>query len=73
MNQDEILASLDADTRDYLQQLLNGAGVGLDGRGGDLQDIFFRFKPTHRDLARVTTALAGRRGALRHLVTSLHR
>jgi phospholipid/cholesterol/gamma-HCH transport system substrate-binding protein len=71
VNTDEILASLDGDTRDYLRLLLNGAGVGLDARGTELQDIFFRFKPTHRDLARVTTALRDRRAALRDLVSSL--
>ena len=71
VNTDEILASLDGDTRDYLRLLLNGAGVALDARGEELQNIFFQFKPTHRDLARVTTALAGRRAALRDLVSSL--
>jgi phospholipid/cholesterol/gamma-HCH transport system substrate-binding protein len=71
VNQDEILASLDTDTRDYLRLLLNGAGVGLDARGAELQDIFFRFEPTHRDLARVTAALRGRAVALRDLVGSL--
>jgi phospholipid/cholesterol/gamma-HCH transport system substrate-binding protein len=71
VNTDEILASLDSDTRDYLRLMLNGAGVGLDARGEELQDIFFQFKPTHRDLARVTSALRGRRAALRDLVSSL--
>ena len=30
---DEILGSLDADTRSYLQLLINGAGEGLQGKG----------------------------------------
>ena len=43
--------ALDADTRDYLQLLIDGAGRGLKGRGGDLREVFRRFEPTHRDLA----------------------
>jgi phospholipid/cholesterol/gamma-HCH transport system substrate-binding protein len=72
VNPDEILGVLDADTRDYLQLLVNGLGRGLKGRGGDLRDLFARFEPTHRDLARVNGAVATRRHQLRHLVTSLN-
>jgi phospholipid/cholesterol/gamma-HCH transport system substrate-binding protein len=61
VNPDEIYGSLDADTRQYLQLLVNGAGQGLKGRGGDLQEVFRRFEPTHRDLARVTEQVATRR------------
>ena len=72
VNPDEILSVLDTDTREYLQLLVNGAGRGLEGRGGDLRDLFARFEPTHRDLARVNGAVATRRKQLRHLVTSLN-
>jgi phospholipid/cholesterol/gamma-HCH transport system substrate-binding protein len=65
---DEFLAVLDADTRDYLKLLINGAGKGLDGRGGDLKETFARLGPTHRDLARVTTSIARRRSNLRRLI-----
>ena len=58
VNPDEVLSVLDADTRDYLQLLVNGAGRGLEGRGGDLRDLLARFEPTHRDLARVNGAVA---------------
>jgi phospholipid/cholesterol/gamma-HCH transport system substrate-binding protein len=71
VNPDEIFSSLDADTRDYLQLLLQGAGKGLEGRGGDLRDIFSRFEPTHRDLARVNGAVSERRRNLRRLIHSL--
>jgi phospholipid/cholesterol/gamma-HCH transport system substrate-binding protein len=71
VNPDEVLSVLDTDTRDYLQLLVNGLGRGLDKRGGDLRDLFARFEPTHRDLARVNGAVATRRQNLRHLVTSL--
>ena len=33
VNTDEILASLDADTRDYLRLLVNAGGEGLRGQG----------------------------------------
>ncbi len=72
VNPDEVLGVLDTDTREYLQLLVNGLGRGLEGRGGDLRDLFARFEPTHRDLARVNGAVATRRKQLRHLVTSLN-
>jgi phospholipid/cholesterol/gamma-HCH transport system substrate-binding protein len=72
VNPDEILAELDADTRDYLKLLIGDAGRGLDGRGLDLRELLRRFEPTHRDLARVNSAVATRRENLRHLITSLN-
>ncbi|MGH2805451.1 MAG: MlaD family protein, partial [Thermoleophilaceae bacterium] len=65
---DEILSALDADTRAYLKLLVSGAGKGLDGRGGDLRETFRRFEPLHRDLNRVTEAIADRRRNLRRLI-----
>jgi len=65
---DEILAALDADTRDYLRLLISGAGKGLKGRGSDLQETLARFGPLHRDLAKVTKAIAHRRHNLRRLI-----
>jgi phospholipid/cholesterol/gamma-HCH transport system substrate-binding protein len=72
VNLDEVLAELDGDTRDYLQLLISDAGRGLQGRGADLREIFRRFEPTHRDLARVNTAVAARRDNLRRLIHSLN-
>lgn len=72
VNPDEVLGVLDTDTREYLQLLVNGLGRGLEGRGGDLRDLFARFEPTHRDLARVNGAVATRRKQLRRLITSLN-
>ncbi|MFL5846280.1 MAG: MlaD family protein [Solirubrobacteraceae bacterium] len=71
INPDEVYQFLDGDSRDYLKLLVNGAGEGLNGRGEDLQEVFRRFEPTHRDLARVTTAVAARHRNLRRLITSL--
>ena len=65
---DEFLAALDSDTRGYLKLLITGAGKGLDGHGDDLRAVFERFEPLHRDLARVTSAIATRRENLKRLV-----
>ncbi len=73
VNLDEILGSLDTDTRDYIKLLANGAGRGLDRRGNELAETFKRFEPTVRDLARVNEAVAQERTALSRLVTSLAR
>jgi phospholipid/cholesterol/gamma-HCH transport system substrate-binding protein len=71
---DEILSSLDGDSRDYLNLLVNGAGEGLAGRGGDeLAQVMERFEPTHQDLARLNKAVAVRGTDLRQLVNSLQR
>jgi phospholipid/cholesterol/gamma-HCH transport system substrate-binding protein len=68
---DQILRMLDADTRDYLRLLVAGAGLGLKNRGPDLREIFRLFEPTHRDIARVNSAVATRRASLRRLVHAL--
>jgi phospholipid/cholesterol/gamma-HCH transport system substrate-binding protein len=73
INPDEVFSALDADTRDYLKLLVNGAGKGLDKRGSDLQEVFTRFEPTYRDIARVTSAVSTRRANLRRLINSLQR
>jgi phospholipid/cholesterol/gamma-HCH transport system substrate-binding protein len=71
---DEILSSLDGDTRNYLQLLVNGAGQGLQGKGGsELAQVFERFEPTHQDLARLNKAVAVRGRDLQQLVNSLQR
>jgi len=74
VNADEILSSLDGDTRNYLQLLVNGAGQGLKGKGGtELAQVFERFEPTHQDLARLNQAVAVRGRDLQQLVNSLQR
>jgi phospholipid/cholesterol/gamma-HCH transport system substrate-binding protein len=65
---DEFLAVLDSDTRNYLKLLVSGAGKGLEGRGTDLRATLERLGPLHRDLARVSRAVAERRHNLRRLV-----
>ena len=70
---DEILASLDRDTRDFVRLLLAGAGAGLDGRGDDLAATFKRFAPGARDLRRLTAALEDRRANIRRAIGNLRR
>jgi phospholipid/cholesterol/gamma-HCH transport system substrate-binding protein len=71
---DQILGSLDADTRASLDLLVNGAGDGLKNNGGnELAQVLRRFEPTDRDLARVNGAIAQRGADLRQLVNSLQR
>jgi phospholipid/cholesterol/gamma-HCH transport system substrate-binding protein len=68
VNPDEILGMLDRDTRDYLKLLINGAGKGLEGRGGDLREVFRRLGPLHRDLSRLNRLVATRRENLARLI-----
>jgi phospholipid/cholesterol/gamma-HCH transport system substrate-binding protein len=73
VNPDEILASLDADTRAYLTLLVNGAGAGLQAPGGgELAELLKRFLPTHRSLAELNSVVAERGAALRSLIHSLN-
>ncbi|HET9074650.1 MAG TPA: MlaD family protein [Solirubrobacteraceae bacterium] len=73
INLDEVLAELDSDTRAYLDQLINGVGGGLRGRGDELAQVLMRFEPTHRDLAAVSQAVAARGADLANLVHALAR
>jgi phospholipid/cholesterol/gamma-HCH transport system substrate-binding protein len=68
VNPDEVLSTLDSDTRPYLRMLVSGAGRGLRGRGEDLAATLKRLEPLHRDLARVARAGARRRVALKRLI-----
>ncbi len=68
IDQDEFFEALDADTRDYLKLLIQGAGKGLEGRAADFRNILKRFEPLHRDLERVNGAVAERRRNLARLV-----
>ena len=72
VNPDEFFSALDADTRDYLKLLLQGAKVGLEGRSDDLAQVLERFEPTYRDIAAVSGEVAKKRRDLRQLVRSLN-
>jgi phospholipid/cholesterol/gamma-HCH transport system substrate-binding protein len=70
INLDEVLESLDSDTQAYLRLLLVGAGRGLDGRGRDLGKVLGSLGPINRDLRRLNTEVAKRKGNLRRLITN---
>ncbi len=65
---DQILATLDADTREYLALLLEGGGEGLGGNGKEFSAALRRFEPFTRDLARIGTALEVRRRNIRRSI-----
>jgi phospholipid/cholesterol/gamma-HCH transport system substrate-binding protein len=71
VNSDEVLASLDQETRDYLRMLVDGLGEGLKGRGRDFGTAMRLLEPTHRDLARVSAAVAERHRNLRRVIDHL--
>ncbi|MBV9214362.1 MAG: MCE family protein [Actinobacteria bacterium] len=68
VNPDEFLSSLDADTRSYLQLLINGLGEGFKNRGNDLNATFKALGPTQEDLKRIASAIAARHTQLARLV-----
>jgi phospholipid/cholesterol/gamma-HCH transport system substrate-binding protein len=65
-NLDELLASLDADTRAYLQELLSGAGEGLKGNAANLSATFKRFDPLAREVQEIGREVAKRQYYVEH-------
>jgi phospholipid/cholesterol/gamma-HCH transport system substrate-binding protein len=70
---DQVLASLDGDTRAYLQLLLEGGGRGLGGNGEELAAVLKRFEPTARDLAKINGKLSQRRNNIARSINSFRR
>jgi phospholipid/cholesterol/gamma-HCH transport system substrate-binding protein len=70
VNLDEILSSLDGDTRSYLAILINSGGeaFGQPGYSADLRETFKRFEPTARDVEKITGKLSERRRNLRRVI-----
>lgn len=70
VNLDEILASVDADTRSYLRLLIAAGGEGLGGQGKELSAALRRFAPINRDVRRITEQLEVRRRKISRSVTN---
>ena len=72
VNFDQILASLDGDTRAYLRLLLAGGAeaLGTPAKSERFGNVLRRIYPTTRDIAKVNGALAKRRENLRRIVTN---
>jgi phospholipid/cholesterol/gamma-HCH transport system substrate-binding protein len=71
VNLDEILSSLDRDTRDYLRLFVAGAGEGLKNNGPNTAATLKRFAPLNRDIGTLTGELAKRRENLARLIHNL--
>jgi phospholipid/cholesterol/gamma-HCH transport system substrate-binding protein len=68
VNFDEILSSLDADTRSYLQLLIGGGGQALGGQSRNVSNALKRLEPTGRSLARLNGALAQRQANIKRTI-----
>lgn len=63
-----LLATLDADTRQYLQLLFAGGAKGIGGRGRQLSGAFRRLQPFSHYIANLNRAVAQRRTALARVI-----
>jgi phospholipid/cholesterol/gamma-HCH transport system substrate-binding protein len=73
---DQILASLDADTRSYLLLLLSGGAGAFQNKASSvaaLQGTFKRFEPLNRDTQTFATLLSARSNNLRLAIHNLQR
>jgi phospholipid/cholesterol/gamma-HCH transport system substrate-binding protein len=67
-NLDAFLATLDGDTRQYLQLLLAGGAQGIGGRGKQLSNVFRRLQPFVHYTAKLNKAIAARHVALASVI-----
>lgn len=72
INPDQILASLDGDTRAYLKLLLAGGAqaFGTKQKSQDFAQVLRRLDPTVRDIAKINVEIAKRRNNLRRVITN---
>ena len=70
VNVDEVLSSLDSDTRAYLMILVNAGGEAFANKNysADLRQTFKRFEPTNRDLAKINGELSKRRANVARVI-----
>jgi len=71
VNLDEILASLDADTRDYLTILVGAGAEGLRDNGPELARAIRRFEPTAHYGSKVFGALEKRKRNIKRVIHNL--
>jgi phospholipid/cholesterol/gamma-HCH transport system substrate-binding protein len=67
-NLDAFLATLDGDTRQYLQLLVSGTAQGIGGRGKQLSNALRRFQPFVHYTAKLNKVVAQRHVALAHVI-----
>jgi phospholipid/cholesterol/gamma-HCH transport system substrate-binding protein len=68
VNLDAFLATLDADTRQYIQLLVAGGAQGIGGRGHQLSGALRRLQPFSHYVADLNRAVASRRVALARVI-----
>jgi phospholipid/cholesterol/gamma-HCH transport system substrate-binding protein len=68
VNLEAFLATLDADTRQYLQLLVAGGAQGIGGRGKQLSNALRRFQPFVHYTAKLNKAVAQRHVALARVI-----
>lgn len=73
VNLDEVLSSLDSDTRNYLATVANAGGRGLNGQGPNLRRLIQASQPTFEQTQRIMSVLRARRTEVARLVTNLSR
>jgi len=67
-NLDAFLATLDADTRQYIQLLVAGGAQGIGGRGKQLSNALRRFQPFVHYTAKLNKAVAARHVELSRVI-----
>lgn len=67
-NLDAFLATLDADTRQYIQLLVAGGAQGIGGRGKQLSNALRRFQPFVHYTAKLNKVVAQRHVALANVI-----
>jgi phospholipid/cholesterol/gamma-HCH transport system substrate-binding protein len=67
-NLDAFFATLDADTRQYIQLLVAGGAQGIGGRGKQLSNALRRFQPFVHYVAKLNKAVAQRHVALADVI-----
>jgi phospholipid/cholesterol/gamma-HCH transport system substrate-binding protein len=68
---DDLLNSLDSDTRTWFTSLITELNQGTAGRGKDIRALFSTLGPTSAQLRQVTDLLGARRHQLAHIVHNL--
>jgi len=71
IDSDDLLDSLDADTRQWFASLVADLGRGLKGRGNDLRQLLVELGPTTTQLRQIGDLLAARRHELATLIHNL--
>ncbi|HET6998156.1 MAG TPA: MlaD family protein [Solirubrobacterales bacterium] len=67
-NLDAFLATLDGDTRQYLQLLVAGGAQGIGGRGKQVSNALRRVQPFVHSVAKLNKAVAARHVALANVI-----